>query len=95
MSSLARDGDQHWQRHAACVGEVAVNFYPPVRTEKKVVRLARESRAKAVCAGCRVRLDCLEQALANNERYGIWGGLTDVERRAHLEATGRADAGRR
>ncbi len=82
MSSLARSDDQRWQQDAACVGDEAVNFYPPMRTERKVVRLAREARAKAVCATCRVRLDCLNAAISNDERYGIWGGMTDVERRA-------------
>lgn len=81
MSSLAKYDDQRWQRDAACSGEQAVNFYPPMRTEKKVVRLAREARAKAVCATCSVRVDCLDSAIRNDERYGIWGGLTDVERR--------------
>lgn len=37
--------------------------------------------AKAVCAGCPVRLACLEYALANQERHGIWGGLSEWERR--------------
>lgn len=36
--------------------------------------------AKAICAGCCVREKCLEEALARNERFGVWGGLTDRER---------------
>ncbi len=75
-----------WQTSAACHGEMGSLFYPPLRTERKAVRLAREQRAKAVCAGCTVRQECLETALAQNERYGIWGGLTDVERRQLLDA---------
>jgi WhiB family redox-sensing transcriptional regulator len=47
--------------------------------------LARERRAKQVCASCGVQAACLEQALDNGERYGIWGGLTDLERK-HLRA---------
>lgn len=82
MSSVTRFGDEEWQRQAACVGEVAPMFYPPMRTERKVVRLAREAKAKAICMECRVRQPCLDFALANNERYGIWGGLNDIERRA-------------
>lgn len=38
--------------------------------------------AKNVCAACDVRLECLEYALVNEERYGIWGGLSERERRA-------------
>jgi WhiB family redox-sensing transcriptional regulator len=34
-----------------------------------------------VCAGCPVRLQCLEMALQNDERFGIWGGLSERERR--------------
>ncbi len=82
MSSVAQFDDERWQDRAACAGELAPLFYPPMRTEKKVVRLAREAKAKSVCATCTVRQQCLDHALANNERYGVWGGLTDVERRA-------------
>jgi WhiB family redox-sensing transcriptional regulator len=60
---------------------MSVLFYPPLRPEKKVVRLSREASAKAVCAGCPVAAACLQSAFANDERYGIWGGLTDRERR--------------
>jgi WhiB family redox-sensing transcriptional regulator len=37
--------------------------------------------AKRVCGGCAVRSECLEAALANDERFGIWGGLSERERR--------------
>ena len=43
----------------------------------------RESIAKSVCANCTVAAECLEYAIANDERYGIWGGLTTRERVAH------------
>ena len=39
--------------------------------------------AKRICSGCEVRAECLEDALANDERFGIWGGLSERERR-HL-----------
>lgn len=42
--------------------------------------------AKRVCASCEVRLECLEYALANNERFGVWGGMSERERRAILAA---------
>lgn len=38
--------------------------------------------AKAVCAGCPVRAECLEFALANDERWGVWGGTSERQRRA-------------
>ena len=37
--------------------------------------------AKRICTGCNVKAQCLEYALANDERFGIWGGLSERERR--------------
>jgi WhiB family redox-sensing transcriptional regulator len=70
-----------WQASAACTGENAALFYPPLRTENKANRLTRERRAKVVCHSCPVRAACLEHAVDSDERYGIWGGLTNKERR--------------
>jgi WhiB family redox-sensing transcriptional regulator len=50
-----------------------------------VERELREGRAKAICAGCPVQPQCLDHALAIQEPHGIWGGLTENERRAVLE----------
>jgi WhiB family redox-sensing transcriptional regulator len=69
-----------WRGQAACVGDMAAAFYPPLRPEKRSIKATREERAKAVCAACSVRVQCLEQAVDSGERYGIWGGLTDIER---------------
>ena len=82
MSAQPTSDGERWQADAACQGEGGSVFYPPMRPERKAARLAREQRAKAVCATCVVRTECLEQALAFNERHGIWGGLTDAERRS-------------
>ena len=82
--STSRAADQlDWQRDAACRGERAAAFYPPLKPEAKAERLARERIAKAICHACPVRVECLEHAVVHDERYGIWGGLTDAERR-HL-----------
>ncbi|MFI6061796.1 WhiB family transcriptional regulator [Streptomyces sp. NPDC051286] len=43
-----------------------------------------QNEAKAVCADCPVRLDCLAYALDNREEYGVWGAMTERERRALL-----------
>jgi len=52
-----------------------------MRAERKQERRAREYRAKLVCASCPVRDQCLDHAIAVDERYGVWGGLTHDERR--------------
>ena len=44
-------------------------------------RGASTREAKEVCRGCVVRGECLEYALANGEKFGIWGGLSERERR--------------
>jgi WhiB family redox-sensing transcriptional regulator len=76
--------DQQWQVRAACRGPQAVMFFPPAHFERKDEKLDRERRAKAICATCSVRKDCLEYALRIREPHGIWGGLNELERRALL-----------
>ena len=71
-----------WHESGACRRGPAIDFYPPMHTERKHERLARERRAKAVCATCPVRVECLQHAVAVDERYGIWGGLNQDERRS-------------
>jgi WhiB family redox-sensing transcriptional regulator len=58
---------------ANCLGVDPDLFFPE--------RGASTKEAKAVCQGCVVREDCLEYALANGEKFGIWGGLSERERR--------------
>jgi WhiB family redox-sensing transcriptional regulator len=62
-----------WQEHANCRGIDPALFFPE--------RGDSTSEAKAVCRRCVVREDCLAQGLAQ-ERYGIWGGTSERERRA-------------
>jgi WhiB family transcriptional regulator, redox-sensing transcriptional regulator len=51
-------------------------------------------QAKRICMGCEVRAECLEYALENNERFGIWGAKSEPERRRILRdrATGAVAA---
>src|ERR1700739_605766 len=63
-------------------------------------RGASTREAKEVCRGCVVREDCLEYALANGEKFGIWGGLSErerrkIRRRGALEGRGGGPRGRR
>lgn len=63
---------------AACKGMDTNLFYSGMTG-----RYANELAAKAVCVACPVRMQCLQQAL-DNEELGIWGGTTELERRAMI-----------
>jgi len=73
MEITETDESKRWQEEANCLGVDPDLFFPE--------RGASTREAKAVCAGCEVRVDCLEYALANGEKFGIWGGLSERERR--------------
>jgi len=62
-----------WRQRAACRGVDPDIFYPSSDEDAEP--------AKAICDQCGVRQACLEFALANRERDGIWGGATERERR--------------
>lgn len=64
-------------------------FFPPPQFERKDEKLEREQRAKAICATCSVRSDCLDYALQIREQHGIWGGLNESERKAIFAADRR------
>jgi len=65
-----------WEGAAACRGADADLFFAPGATH--------EQRAKSVCRECPVRWECLAYALRNRVEHGVWGGLTDRERRRLL-----------
>jgi WhiB family redox-sensing transcriptional regulator len=66
-------GERSWQDYGNCLGVDPDLFFPE--------RGASTKEAKAVCRGCVVREDCLEHALTNSEKFGIWGGMSARERR--------------
>jgi WhiB family redox-sensing transcriptional regulator len=70
-----------WQVKAACRGPQATVFFPPAYVERKDQKEEREQRAKAICATCPVRTECLEAALVKREKFGVWGGASEAERR--------------
>ena len=74
--------DRSWQGAALCRGNHSHLFFPPSTVERKDERERREEKAKAICMVCPVRVPCLEFAMAIREPYGIWGGLTEADRRA-------------
>ncbi len=67
------DGIMGWQERALCAQTDPEAFFPEKGGSTR--------EAKKVCSGCEVRGECLEYALANDERFGIWGGLSERERR--------------
>ena len=62
-----------WMRDGKCRGIDPAEFFP---SDGLGV-----DRARRVCDDCPVRAECLEYALANDERFGIWGGMSERERR--------------
>jgi WhiB family redox-sensing transcriptional regulator len=85
-STLGPEGE--WRERAACLAFPSILFFGVDDNETPVERRGREERAKEICAICPVRKECLDYALATKEPYGIWGGLTEVERKSRLR--GRA-----
>lgn len=64
---------QSWQERALCAETDPEAFFPEKGGSTR--------EAKKICSGCEVKAECLEYALANDERFGIWGGLSERERR--------------
>ena len=62
-----------WQDRALCAQTDPEAFFPEKGGSTR--------EAKKVCRGCEVRAECLEFALAHDERFGIWGGMSERERR--------------
>ncbi|WP_260327844.1 WhiB family transcriptional regulator [Streptomyces sp. Ag109_O5-1] len=71
--------EEEWRHEAACRQEDPELFFP---VGTSVDALVQTRQAKAVCAGCSERLACLAFALDTDQRYGVWGGLSEDERRA-------------
>ncbi|MEV0175498.1 WhiB family transcriptional regulator [Streptomyces sp. NPDC050803] len=72
--------DWQWQQRAACRGMSSSNFFSPPG-ERGRARRDREERARRVCGRCEVRDMCAAMALRHGETYGVWGGLSDTDRR--------------
>jgi WhiB family redox-sensing transcriptional regulator len=64
---------QSWQEQALCAETDPEAFFPEKGGSTR--------EAKKICTGCEVKAQCLEYALSNDERFGIWGGLSERERR--------------
>jgi WhiB family transcriptional regulator, redox-sensing transcriptional regulator len=78
-SSLAlAHADYTWRSEALCRDTDPDLFFPVGTTGQALVQI---ERAKNVCGECPVRVECLDYALATNQDAGIWGGLSEEERR--------------
>jgi WhiB family redox-sensing transcriptional regulator len=76
MTAVVHEGD--WLAGAACLSADPELFFPVSSAGPSVGQVAE---AKAVCARCRVRPECLGFALARREVHGVWGGTSEEERR--------------
>ena len=74
MSSIGPEIYQ-WAQRGACAGSDPDALF---------VQGAAQHRAKIVCMGCEVRTECLAEALDSQVEFGVWGGMTERERRAIL-----------
>lgn len=73
IDAMFDPAEEQWQDRALCAQTDPEAFFPEKGGSTR--------EAKRICMGCEVRGECLEYALANDERFGIWGGLSERERR--------------
>lgn len=76
VPGIRREEDDNplaWQADALCAQTDPEAFFPEKGGSTR--------EAKRICEGCEVRSECLDYALENDERFGIWGGLSERERR--------------
>ena len=81
VSALFAEAEESWQDRALCAQTDPEAFFPEKGGSTR--------EAKRICTGCEVKPECLEYALANDERFGIWGGLSERERRRLKKASGQ------
>jgi WhiB family redox-sensing transcriptional regulator len=74
-----------WRSAGLCRGSDPLVFYPPADEDDSLA-----DEAKMICGMCDVRQRCLEFALATREKHGVWGGLTERERRRVLRQRRRS-----
>ncbi|MGW7364740.1 WhiB family transcriptional regulator [Streptomyces sp. NPDC054841] len=70
--SSTTDHELAWQETALCAQAGPEFFFPAPGSSTR--------EAKQLCGACEGRVACLEYALANDERFGVWGGLSEKER---------------
>jgi len=73
------DDERPWAARSECRGEDPTIFFPGTDDDPAI--------GLAICARCPVRQECLEYAIEARERYGIWGGTTERQRRRMVRRT--------
>ena len=73
LAAIGGEDEQEWQERALCAQTDPEAFFPEKGGSTR--------EAKQICNSCDVRSECLEYALGHDERFGIWGGLSERERR--------------
>lgn len=80
-----------WIHSARCKDEDPELFFPVGTTGPAAAQVAA---AKAICMQCEVRTECLEWAMATGQESGVWGGMSEDERRSLRRARRRAELAR-
>jgi WhiB family transcriptional regulator, redox-sensing transcriptional regulator len=86
---LPESDNLSWQDMAAC-REYDTSLFFGEEGESEIEKQAREAHAKSICQRCPVIEPCLEFAMETNQKYGIWGGLTEKERASLKRRRARA-----
>jgi WhiB family transcriptional regulator, redox-sensing transcriptional regulator len=79
----------NWRSAGACLSADPDLFFPISTTGPAEKQIAK---AKMICSGCTVRLECLEFAMTHDQVYGIWGGTTAEDRQRQRRRKRRAAA---
>lgn len=91
MSETAFVRRTSWMSRSACTRADPELFFPSATDRTGP---SQTMAAKEVCARCQVRAECLAYALATRQKYGVWGGTTEDERRTVTRRNHRIPAGR-
>ena len=79
----------NWRMRAACIDEDPDLFFAVGASRRAGVEI---EQAKSVCRRCPVRADCLSFAIETGQESGVWGGLSEHERRVHGRMAARRGA---
>lgn len=89
---MTQRSDLSWQEEAACLGEDTGLFFPGGTTPTNKVNSLEREIVGQFCIPCPVKGACLEYAMRGNERWGVWGGMTSLERKSLRRARARQPA---